>query len=101
MRGSLIVLACCGFVASAAAQTKQSAPTEIVVTNTGALAAPWKEGRACTSPENCQAIIYHGKTGEIARFGEKWASDFAATGRGKEVTRRESAIAKARRLKAQ
>lgn len=101
MRGSLLLLACCAVVGSASAQTKQAAASEIVVTTTGALAVPWKEGRACTSPENCQAIIYHGKTGEIARFGEKWASDFAGTGRGKEVTRRETAIAKARKLKAQ
>ena len=101
MRGSLVLLGFCAVIGSAGAQTKQAAASEIVVTTTGALAAPWKEGRACTSPENCQAIIYHGKTGEIARFGEKWASDFAGTGRGKEVTRRETAIAKARKLKAQ
>lgn len=101
MRGSLILLGYFAVMGSADAQTKQPAPSEIVVTTTGALTAPWKEGRACTSPENCQAIIYHGKTGEIARFGEKWASDFAGTGRGKEVARRETALAKASRLKAQ
>jgi hypothetical protein len=84
----------------AAGQIAQPYVGETVLDRAGALVAPWKAGRACTNENDCKPIIYHRKTGEIARFGDDWASDFVATGHGKEVWRAETAVAKAIRLQA-
>jgi hypothetical protein len=99
MRSLSVVIGIIVTAATATAQTAQPYSGEVVMTSTGTLGASWKEGRACTAHETCQTIIYNRKTGEIARFGDQWASDFVGTGNGKEVWRAETAAAKAIRLK--
>lgn len=99
MRSLSVVIGIMVTAAAASAQTVGAYSGEIVMTAAGTLGASWKEGRACTAPETCQTIIYNRKTGEIARFGDQWASDFVGTGNGKEVSRAETAAAKATRLK--
>ncbi len=99
MRIILTLLIALTTVVGATAQTGKEYSGEVVMISTGALAAPWKEGRACTQPQACEPIIYNSQTGEIARLGNTWASDFGSSGRGEEVWRKETATAKANRLK--
>lgn len=101
MRCFVVFAVLVAFAPIASAQELQPYRGEIIVTQSGSLNAPWKEGRACTNSETCKAIVYNARTREIARFGEAWSSDFAPTGRGMEIMRAETAAAKAKRLQAE
>ena len=99
MRCLMFMAFAAAFAAPSSAQQSSSYSGEVVVTSAGTLASPWKTGSACTGPNDCKAIIYNEKTGEIAKFGEQWSTSFVSSGREKEVWRAETASAKALRLK--
>jgi hypothetical protein len=71
---------------------------EIVMTQSGDLKPPWKKYRWCKTDASCSTLIRNPVTHEVARLGDRWSSRFEPTGRGQEVRRVESAMAKAIRL---
>jgi hypothetical protein len=87
----------------AVAQVAPSSPPDIVITKSGELAAPWKKMKGClgerdnTKAGACKPVIMNAETREIAKFGDRWSSKFAATGDGAEVKRAETALQKATR----
>ena len=83
----------------AIAQTAEPSVGEVVMTQDGVLARPWKEVRACVSESHCDVAVLNARTYEVARYGERWSTKFEPTGKGKEVRRAETAMAKAIRLK--
>jgi hypothetical protein len=85
------------FVGSAFAQVKPY-QGEIVMTQSGDLKPPWKKYRWCKTDASCSTLIRNPVTHEVARLGDRWSSRFEPTGRGQEVRRVESAMAKAIRL---
>jgi hypothetical protein len=63
-------------------------PYALVLTADGRLALPWIEKEVCTNVhQSCRPMIMNPVTNEVARFGERWTSRFAATGNGQEVMR--------------
>lgn len=83
---------------------KPAAPpvTEVVMDASGKIVAPWTKGKSCsreaTGKETCRWVVINGRTREIARVGDRWASKFAPTGIGREVRRIETTMDKATRL---
>jgi hypothetical protein len=73
-----------------AARAASGEASKHVLTSQGDVVPPWTRKRACRVAEGvtaCSEVLFNPTTGEIARFGETWASGFASTGNGQEVLR--------------
>lgn len=93
----VVVVLAASTIPTATAQQSSKAG-EVIVTSSGQLVPPWKEVKACIK-EKCSVAIANPETHEVARYGDRWATKFEATGNGREVRRAEAEIDKARRLK--
>jgi hypothetical protein len=80
-----------GLVREAGRQVRAANPPrtdQVVLTETGALAAPWKRISTCLGDKtSCPELIINEKTREIARVNGKWSKGFGATGVGQQVRR--------------
>ncbi len=86
---------------AARGQQSASAPTlEVIVSASGATAAPWVTRELCQkSTARCAMAVMNLETGEVARMGDAVGTDFELTGNGQELRRVETAMDKAIRLK--
>jgi len=78
-----------------AARAASGEASKLVLTSQGDVVLPWTRKRACRVAEGvtaCSEVLFNPTTGEIARFGETWASGFERTGFGMEVRRMEGAF---------
>lgn len=102
MKRFVIALAFLVALPAFAQQTTPPPETELIMNASGEVVAPWTKGKTCTrsasEQETCKWVILNGKTREIARVGDTWATKFAPTGKGLEVRRLETSLHMAQRL---
>ena len=87
-----LLLVMIGTISPAVGQQSSPRKGEVVIRSSGELIAPWVEVRACVGETaKCQLAVVNKETKEVARFGDRWSSRFAATGNGSEMRRVDSA----------